>query len=305
MDRTPDFIQKKGTFDCDIVEANPIVWQDRLLVGEFIRLGRDRAGSTDMRYPSKTYYANEINDSYFRFYEPATGKYFGPIAPGLQMHGAIADGGRIVVVCVEYWGGSKFYQTESTDLINWSEPRVIIDDPDMCGYNCSLCKAGDRFVLALETGAIDEQGELYTDVIFAESKDMNEWICIPGARGDNPPPCLRYHNGYFYAFYLLGNYQTGFETSVMRSKDLKEWIVSNKIVIGYGEKDYELAPDFPMSEAHRVKVAKNINASDIDFCEYNGNVEIIYSWGDQRGHEFLARAIVPDMTEAAFCESFF
>ena len=37
MDRTPDFIHKIGSIDCDIVEANPVVWKGELLIFEYIR----------------------------------------------------------------------------------------------------------------------------------------------------------------------------------------------------------------------------------------------------------------------------
>ena len=37
--------------------------------------------------------------------------------------------------------------------------------------------------------------------------------------------------------------------------------------------------------------ARNINNSDIDFCEYKGKLIINYSWGNQQGTEFLAEAV--------------
>ena len=40
----------------------------------------------------------------------------------------------------------------------------------------------------------------------------------------------------------------------------------------------------------RIAEAKNINNSDIDFCEFKGRLIINYSWGNQRGEEFLAEA---------------
>ena len=149
MDRSFPAIQKNGTFDCDIIEANPIVWQGRLLIGEYIRYGRDRTGIPDS-HPSKSYYAVDADFSYFRFYEPATGKYFGKIAPGLHMGNAFVDGDRIVVISVEKWGGSKYYLTESTDLIHWTEPRVIIDNPAFAGFNNSVCKTPDGWMMLFE-----------------------------------------------------------------------------------------------------------------------------------------------------------
>ena len=60
-----------------------------------------------------------------------------------------------------------------------------------------------------------------------------------------------------------------------------------------------------MAKAAEVQAAQDINASDLDMCDYNGNLELIYSWGNQQGTEFLARAQVPGMTEQEFCESLF
>ena len=54
----------------------------------------------------------------------------------------------------------------------------------------------------------------------------------------------------------------------------------------------------------RVRRATNINASDFDFCEDGGRLRCCYSWGNQRGTEFLSLAEVP-AGEREFCESFF
>ena len=40
-------------------------------------------------------------------------------------------------------------------------------------------------------------------------------------------------------------------------------------------------------------------------CEWKGDLVISYSWGNQRGKEFLALAKVRNATEREFCESFF
>ena len=57
-------IRKLGTVDCDIVEANPVVWQGRLLRFEYIRARNDQKG----------YYANRTGDSYFRFVDQQNGE---------------------------------------------------------------------------------------------------------------------------------------------------------------------------------------------------------------------------------------
>ena len=63
-------------------------------------------------------------------------------------------------------------------------------------------------------------------------------------------------------------------------------------------------PKLTASQRARVATAVNINASDIDFCEYKGRLRITYCWGNQRGIEHLGEAIY-DGTEASFLEGWF
>ena len=303
MDRTPAFIQKTGTIDCDIVEANPVVWKGDLLIFEYIR-GIDGKGR-------QRCYFNNSEVSYFRFRNTRDNSFSLPFGFGLHMGNAYVDGDRMVVTAVEDWNKSRFYQIESKDLVRWTTPRVILDDPVQGGFNTSVCKAGDKFVMMYELGKPAEKiGPHPFTMFFAESRDLVTFRVIDGAMFGwdhyTGSPMLRYYNGYYYCFYLNGDYTNGFEIYVARSTDLKNWTYSPKNpVLGFGEKDYEVSEVFPESELGRVKVAQNINASDLDMCEFNGNLELVYSWGNQRGTEFLARAVVPGMTEEKFCESFF
>ncbi|MBE6369094.1 MAG: hypothetical protein E7056_02905 [Lentisphaerae bacterium] len=302
MDRTAEFIQKIGSFECDIVEANPVVWQNELYIFEYIRsiddIGRQRC------------YFNNSTVSYFRFRKVSDNTFSLPFGFGLHMGNAYVDGSRMVVTAVEDWGKSRFYQLESKDLIRWTTPRLILDDPCQAGFNTSVCKAGDKFVMVYELSKPAEKVGVPFTMFFAESRDLVTFRVIEGARFGfdhyTGGPMLRYFDGYYYIFYLNGSYEDGFETCVARSKDLKNWDYSKKNpVLGYGEKDYSLMDVYPVSEVAKLKAAENINASDLDMCEYNGNLELVYSWGNQSGKEFLARAVVPDMTEKEFCESFF
>ena len=61
-----------------------------------------------------------------------------------------------------------------------------------------------------------------------------------------------------------------------------------------------------LTEEQRAYIAgaENRNNSDFDFCEYKGYVIINYSWGDQRGKEFLAEATYQG-TEAEFLRACF
>ncbi|HNS19534.1 MAG TPA: hypothetical protein PKH24_03500 [Sedimentisphaerales bacterium] len=38
-------------------------------------------------------------------------------------------------------------------------------------------------------------------------------------------------------------------------------------------------------QRQRIAKAKNINNSDIDFCQYEGRLVINYSWGNQQSRE--------------------
>ncbi|MGB9717318.1 MAG: hypothetical protein ACP5PQ_01915 [Thermoproteota archaeon] len=57
-------------------------------------------------------------------------------------------------------------------------------------------------------------------------------------------------------------------------------------------------------QRNRILNAVNINNSDVDFCEFNGKTVIYYSWGDQKGTEFLAEAVYNGKLES-FLKSFF
>ena len=115
---------------------------------------------------------------------------------------------------------------------------------------------------------------------------------------------VRFFAGWFYLTYLDGSYETGFVTRIVRSRDLREWQESPFPVLGYDENDRALAADLAPELRERVAHAENINASDFDMCEFGGKLRIIYSWGNQRGTEFLALGEA-DRSEREFCESFF
>lgn len=292
-------IRKLGTVDCDIIEANPVVWQGRLLRFEYIRHQND----------GRHYYCNFSGHSYFRFVDQQTNEILPAFGHDLHMGNAFVWQDRMIVTAVENWGKSRFYQLESTDLIHWTEPRVILENPAWQGYNTSVCRADDRFVMVFELGApLDIVKNPFT-MFFAESTDLVNWQVIPGAVFGQEfytgAPMLRYFDGFFYFFYLDGSYENGFTTFVVRSKDLKNWESSSKNpVLVYDEDDRKILGEFTPAFRQHIATAANINASDMDMCDFGGKLEITYSWGNQRGVEFLARAQA-DMNEKAFCEYFF
>jgi hypothetical protein len=297
----PVKLRKLGTFDIFIVEATPIVFKGKLMLMEYIRYER----------PDKRHRDNDTGRSYLRFRDMSDMKTVTkPFGHGLHLGSAFVEGDRVIVTAAEKWGGSKFYQMESTDLENWTAPRLILENPAWRGYNTTLCKADGRYVLSFELGAPKELVGTPFTMFFAESTDLRNWKVVEGAAMGRDrytgAPMLRYFGGWFYYFHLEGNYRKGFKTMVARSRDLKDWEFSAHVVLDYDVADRKIHPAgrFNAKELAEIASAVNINASDLDMCEFGGRLVCFYSWGNQRGKEYSALAEA-DCTEREFCESFF
>ncbi|NLG13418.1 MAG: hypothetical protein GX561_04340 [Lentisphaerae bacterium] len=293
-------IRKQGTIDLFIVEANPVVFNGRLLRFEYIRHMRD----------GRHYRFNHTGDSYFRFVDVESGELSAPFGFGLHMGNAFSWEGRMVVTAVEHWGMPRFYQLESTDLVNWTSPRVILEGEGWQGYNTSICREGDGFLLTYELGAPKDLVGVPFTMFFARSKDMGEWKPVPGAVFGKEfytgGPAIRRFGDWTYFFYLHGTYSEGFRQSAARSKDLVNWTLTPKFPILEADGDDRIIKgDFTEDERTYILGAKNINNSDMDFCEWNDGLYLTYSWGNQAGDEFLAEARIDNCTEREFCESLF
>ena len=295
MNRT--MINRLGTADLDIVEANPVVFRGRLLRFEYIREGC--RSIRKRRDPGET-------SSFFRLVDWESGEVVSEFGYGFHMGCALVWQDRIYVSCNSGWGSSRLYLMSSGDLQTWSEPEEILSDPAWKCFNTSICRAGENFVMVFELGGPEELvGEPFT-MFFARSSDLKQWQVIPGAVYGKEvycgAPMLRYHDEYYYFFHLSGDYENGFNTFVSRSADLKEWS-EEKLVLPFDDCDRAVLFPAEAWQEKRIAEAKNINASDLDMCEYRGRVYMTYSWGDQRGNEFLALATT-EGSEAEFCRSF-
>jgi len=293
-------IQKLGTIDLDTVESNPVVFKGVLYRFEYIR---------------NRYHANLLHDSYFRFVNVETGEAGVPFAAGLHMGNAFAWQDKMYVTAVEDWGKSRFYQLESDDLTHWTSPRVILEGQGWRGYNTSVCRDGNRFLLTFELGAPAELvGEHPFTMLFAESQDLHSWNFLPDKHFDKDMytggPAIRSFAGWRYFFYLHaypdGCGKTVYRQHVARSRDLInwEWAKWNPI-LDYDERDKKPARAFSQAQLDKIKNAENINVSDLDFCQWHNGLYLVYAWGNQHGTEFLAEAKVDNMTEQQFCESWF
>ncbi len=273
-------IVKLGTIDCDLVETTPVVFKGTLYRFEYVRI---------------KYKANKTGDSYFRFINHETGAATPAFAKGYHLGSAFVNGDSVYVTGVDIWNGETIQLFVSADLQHWTS-RTALHLPGYGLFNTSLCKAANRYVLMFEVGKPPEEAGVRFTARFATSNDLVHWKTTPRECAYSrdrytAPHALRYLDGYYYVFYVEAF--NGYETRVVRSKDLIHWESSPlDPVMRASEEDKKIAnPKLTAGQRQRIAAATNINNSDIDFCEFNGRLIINYSWGNQKGTEFLAEAV--------------
>lgn len=276
-------IRKLGTIDCDLVETTPVVFQGRLYRCEWVRT---------------SYRGNELGENYSRLVDVQTGKTTAPFARGCVFSSAFVDGETIYVTGTsteQGWTGQRVEMFASKDLEQWEHWTALdLDGFGIC--NTSICKTPEGYVMMFEIHKPKEQAGSVFTARFARSKDLRRWevtdpACVYAKDRYTAPHCLRYLEGYFYDFYLEAH--DGYEMRVVRSKDLIDWAPSPlNPVLKASPEDKQIAnPRLTAEQRQRIAKAKDINNSDIDFCLYNGRLVINYSWGNQKGEEFLAEAV--------------
>jgi len=289
-------IKKLGTIDCDLVETTPIVFNDRLYRFEYVR---DR------------YKPNQTGDSYFRFIDVDSGQEPTPaFAAGYHLGSAHVQEDTVYVYGVDAWGESRLEVFWSKDLENWSS-RTALNLPGWGLYNNSVCRGKGRYVLAIEIGEPPEEvGERFTNR-FAESKDLLNWQltpseCVFSKDRYTACPALRFLGGYYYMIYLEAKPGPTYEPHIVRSPDLIHWENSPfNPVLQFSEEDKIIGnPALTAAQREHIAKAVNINNSDLDLCEFKGKTIIYYSWGNQKGIEFLAHAVYEGTLEG-FLLAFF
>ncbi len=172
----------------------------------------------------------------------------------------------------------------------------MLNDPKYGIFNTSLCKAANDYVLMFEIDKpFAEAGNPFT-ARFLRSPDLRTWTLTPPECNYSKdrytaPHALRWLDGWFYDFYLEAH--AGYEMRAVRSRDLKSWTPSplNPVLTASPTDKIIANPRLNDAQRTRVALALNLNNSDIDFCEWHGQLCINYSWGNQQGIEHLAEAI--------------
>lgn len=288
-------IRKLGTVDLDLVETTPIVLNGRLWRFEWVRHGT-----------GQPYWDNRRGTNYFRFRDPATGEVSAPFADGREFGSAFVHDGTVYVTGT--LGRGQVNVFASRDLKSWDTWTAI--PPGRFGiFNTSLCRAGNEFVLMFEIDQpAAEAGTAFT-ARFARSADLRSWTVTPpecnyAKNRYTAPHCLRWLDGWFYNFYLEAH--QGYEMRVVRSRDLIRWEPSplNPVLRASAEDRQFANANFTAVQRGRIAEARNLNNSDLDFCEWQGRLVINYSWGNQQGSEHLAEAVY-DGSEAQFLRGWF
>ncbi len=287
-------INKIGTIDVDLVETTPIVFRERLYRFEYVR---------------PHYWANHTGDSYFRFVDHESGSCSKPFAVGYHLGNVMVEGNAVYVTGTNSWDGERVDIFFSTDMERW-EVWNALDLPGYGIFNTSLCPHERGYILMFEVGKPREVVGIRFTARFATSQDLRRWELTPpectySKDRYTAPHCLRFHEGFYYNFYLEA-LDHGYEQYVVRSADLVSWQPSPlNPVLNASDQDKRIAnPRISAEHRQRISSAENINNSDIDFCEYEGRLIINYSWGNQHGVEHLAEAVY-EGTQAEFLVSWF
>jgi len=287
-------IKKLGTIDVDLVETTPVVFDGTLYRFEYVRAN---------------YWGNPKGDSYFRFIEHDSGRPGKSFARGYHLGNVLVIDDTLFVTGTNIWDGERVDIFASRDMQDW-ESWNVLNLPGYGIFNTSMCLAEDHCVLMFEVGKPPEIAGVPFTARFATSRDMRRWEltaseCTYSKDRYTAPHCLRYLDGYYYNFYLEA-VPGGYEQYVVRSRDLVHWESSplNPVLKATDEdrqiENVNLTPE----QRERIRLATNINNSDIDFCEYQGRLVINYSWGNQQGIEHLAEAVF-DGTVSEFLTGWF
>ncbi len=288
-------IKKLGTIDCDLVETTPIVFKGRLYRFESVR---------------ENYSANKTGASCFRLIDVATGQTTPSFARGFHLGCALVEGDTVYVYGVSKWGGSSITLFRSKNLQSW-QAQSALQLPGWELYNTSVCKALDGYTMAIEVGGPRTLVGVPFTNFFARSGDLLHWEmlpkdCVYAKEKYTACPALRFVEGRYYMVYLEARPGPTYESHIVRSPDLKHWESSTlNPVLRHSPQDKVCAgARLTPQQRFAISGARDINNSDMDFCDFQGKTVIYYSWGNQQGKEFLAEAVY-DGPSARFLTGFF
>ena len=221
---------------------------------------------------------------------------------------------------------NSIYLYDSTDLYHWEKSLVITFPKNFKLHNTAVAKGDNgRYMMAIEAGQADDEfgnvravpneyvGQFFTE-FFAKSYDLKTWELLPFEQAYtkeryNACPAMEFCDGYYYMICLEELPVIRYAPYIYRTKDFIDWEVSiyNPILMPSEEDRHPKVgceDRFTPDEIQRIAVHMNVNNSDIDICEYDGKVYIVYSTGDQKTYSAYAEAVF-DGTMEQFLKGFF
>ena len=267
------------------VETTPFLWQGKmLLLGSF---HRDKSSDKHDEQIGL-----EITD-------PDSGETVARFGGGCSFGCAFVEGGTLHVFASRlpetenwdhdldrYWFGDIVH-FKTNDLKTWTETTAVTRENEHL-LNSSVCRDGDGYLMAYET-----DNPLGFCFKFARSADLEHWEKIPdslyaGEDGHTYSACpvVRRSGDYYYVIYLRQDGRGGFESALIRSKDLHAW---------------EQSPFNPVLAAGE---GEGINNSDVDLCEVGGKTVFCYAIGNQLGWVDVREAVYDGTADQFFADCF-
>jgi hypothetical protein len=169
-------------------------------------------------------------------------------------------------------GQNKVMMMSTKNFKTWTAPVTVLEaEPGQTIFNTSVAPAPNGFVMAYE---VCEKTVTCFTSRFAISKDLLRWKKVgePLTRKSYAAcPTIRFVNGHFYIFFLakVGH----FATFMARTTNFKK---------------FEFIDDAVLSTFETQGLGNN--ASDFDFVDYKGRVEMLFADGDQKNWVQIWRA---------------
>jgi len=279
-----------------MVETTPVVFRDRLYRFEYVR---------------QDYHANMTGASYFRLVDMESGEFTPAFAADHHFGSAYVDDQAAFAYGVDVQGGPTIRGFRSDDLRDWSS-QVAFHEPGWSIYNNSVCKGKEGYIMAIELNGPPEVVGVPFTMRFLQSEDLLKWRLTPSDRVFSKDrytacPALRFFDDHYYMIYLEARPGRTFNPYIVRSRDLVHWESSpfNPVMHFSEEEDKRIAnPTLTREQRDLIANAVDINNSDVDLCEFDGKTIIFYSWGNQKGIEFLAEAVYDGGLKSFLCGFF-
>lgn len=290
-------IRKLGTIACNnIVETTPLIWKGELYRFEVVRRASFASGTAAAHW-------SELDDAPCLRFVHVRSNAATPLFAQEHTFGfpyAVGDTMHVVTGVGREWGAQTLDLLRSKDLVNW-EKYGEIHLPGWKIYNLNIARKDGLYTLLIEiSDPKEEAGDCPYTFRFLQSRDLTRWELLPREcvfqkdRYSGGPSIYAFDGDpYYYVGYLEEYPGYRFAQSIARSKDLIHWEYSpiNPVLMYNEFEDKQIASPFlTPDDRKRIEEALDTNNSDMELCEYLGRTLIYYSWGDQRGTEFLAEA---------------